>query len=245
MVNQPVGRGALAQPGAPNGLDSAPQLRARFLGERHVGATVDGLLEGIHQRAKVRGGKVDVALHAARLLLLGDEVLERALGALQAEYHIPVHLHEPPIRVVREDGVARLPGQRVGHTVVHAKVEDGVHHPRHRDRGARANRQEQRLLRPAELPARQLLDALEVRVHLGAEVGRVLPRLDVLDAQFGADREAGRHRDSEVGHLRQSGALAAQDTLHLRRAVGPSAPEVMDVASHAGIPNEVRTRSAA
>ena len=77
--------------------------------------------------------------------------------AVDVEHDLAEHLHEPPVRVVREPLVPGLLGQAADRAVVEAEVEDGVHHPRHRDGRAGANGDEQRIALVAEALAGALL----------------------------------------------------------------------------------------
>ena len=111
--------------------------------------------------------------------------------------------------------------------VVEPEVEDGVEHPGHRLAGAGAHRDEQRVLVVAEPLARVLLQALErLRDLVGHPVGLFLAGLHVGDARLGGDREAGRDAvgAEHAGHLRDVGALAAEQVAHVLRALG----EVVD-----------------
>ena len=77
----------------------------------------------------------------------------------------------------------------------------------------------------AELLSLQLFQAAKRFVHLAV---RSLSRpcaAHVLAAGFGLDREAGRHRESGVGHLGQAGALAAEYVLHLAVTFGRPSPK--------------------
>ena len=82
---------------------------------------------------------------------------------------LAVHLDQPPVRVVGEARVAGRRGEPLDRLVVQAEVEDRVHHPRHRDRGARADRDEQRVGRVAEALAGALLEPRDVLVDLVVE----------------------------------------------------------------------------
>ena len=111
--------------------------------------------------------------------------------------------------------------------VVEPEVEDGVEHPGHRLAGAGADRDQQRVLVVAELLAGVLLQALERLGDLvGHAVGLLLAGLHVGDAGLGGDREAGRDAvgAEHAGHLRDVGALAAEQVAHVLRALG----EVVD-----------------
>src|SRR5207253_7984875 len=50
------------------------------------------------------------------------------------------------------------------------------------------------------------------------------------------DREAGRHGNADIRHLREAGAFAAEDVFHLRVAFGVAVAEVVDVFRHRALP---------
>ena len=70
------------------------------------------------------------------------------------------------VAVVGEAGVAGLLGQALDGGVGQAEVEDGVHHAGHRQRGAGADGDQQRVGRVAELLADLGLHLLEGRLDL-------------------------------------------------------------------------------
>jgi hypothetical protein len=73
----------------------------------------------------------------------------------------------------------------------------------------------------SEARAHEAPHALERLVDVGVEArGMTPPDLEVLVADLGRDREAGRHRDAEVRHFGEVRPLAAEQLLHLRVAVG-------------------------
>ena len=142
---------------------------------------------------------------------------------------LAVHLDQAPVRVVREPGVARRGGQPFDSDVVEPQVEDRVHHPGHRDRRSRADRDEQRLGRVAEALARVLLEPLDVLADLLVEPGGdSLARSHVGAAGIRGDREPGGDGDAERGHLREPDALAAEQL-----AAPGALVEVEDVAHDA------------
>jgi hypothetical protein len=131
--------------------------------------------------------------------------------AVDTAHHLSVHLDQPPVRVVREARVAGPLGEPADGLVVQAEVEDRVHHPGHRDRGARAHGDEERVGRVAEAPAGLLLERAQMLVDLGLEpVGQLAAGLHVRAAGVGRDREPARNRHSELRHLGQADALAAE-----------------------------------
>ena len=112
--------------------------------------------------------ELDVELHSALLLQCLELAFEHV--AVDPVDHLAVHLDEPPIRVVREPRVAGRRRKPFDGDVVEPQVEDRVHHPRHRDRGARAHRDEQRVRGVAEALAGLLLEQRDVLVDLGPQL---------------------------------------------------------------------------
>ncbi len=139
-----------------------------------------------------------------------------------------VHGHEPAVGVIGEPLVVGLLGQALHRLVVEAEVEDGVHHPRHRELGPRPHRHQQRIARVTDPLPHRLLEPGPGPGHFAGErIGP--PGLHVAAAGGGADGEARRHRKLQHrGHLGQVGALAAEEVLHLHRWLAMSMVEVED-----------------
>jgi hypothetical protein len=150
-------------------------------------------------------------LHGLQDLLVGL-FLQRVspLG----EHHVGEHHDEATVGVVREARVLGGSDQALERFRVEAQVQDRVHHPGHRELRAGSDREEQRVPRVAETAAHVLLHVAERRLHLLPETGRELALLQVLVAGLGGDREAGRNRQPDVGHLREVGSLAAEQLPH-------------------------------
>ena len=131
---------------------------------------------------------------------------------VDAVHDLAVHLDQAAVGVVGEARVAGRRSQALDRDVVEAEVEDRVHHPRHRDRRARAHRDEQRIGRVAEALARLLLERRDVRADLVVEARRhLLAARHVGATRVGRDREPGRHGDAERRHLGETDALAAEE----------------------------------
>ena len=93
----------------------------------------------------------------------------------------------------------------------------------------------------ASLPAH----ARQRRIDLLGKVGGIgFVVLVEIGADFGRDGEAGRHRQAERRHLRQIGALAAEQILHLAAAIGLFRAEGIDPFRHQPLSRN-RTRFAA
>ena len=208
-VDPSVGDRALAGPGVEDGADRGAQLG------RRIGREVVELLESGGQRAQAVGAELGVLAHAALALLRRDQVLEAL--ALDPQHHVPVHLHEAAVGVPGEALVAGAGGEAGDRGVVQAQVEDGVEHPRHRLAGARADRDQQRVLGIAEPLAGLLLEPHQGGGDLVVEPGGELVGAHVGDAGLGGDREARRDAvgAEDPRHLGDVGALAAEQVAHL------------------------------
>ena len=119
---------------------------------------------------------------------------------------------EPPPGVAGELCV-RGRGQRLFDDIVHAQVQDGVHHPGHGMGGSRAHADQQRMRAPAERarcfrfqPAR-FRQARRPRSR--SMVGSGSARYS--NADLGGDAEGGWHRQSVAAHGVDAVAFVAQD----------------------------------
>jgi hypothetical protein len=166
-------------------------------------------LEGSDELLEVPRVQLDVLLHAARLLQLAQRMLETV--GFDSVDHLAVHLDQAPVRVVREARVPRRFAEAGDRLVVEAEVEDRVHHPRHRDGGTGADRDEERVVRVAEPLARLGLEPVEVLLDLLREAVREpLAVLRVGATRVGRDRESRRDGHAELRHLREPDALASE-----------------------------------
>ena len=220
---------ARVHPGLEDGVTRAHQLRARVLRERFVRLPLHDRLVAHDHVVERLGVEVDVGLRPELLLDGRELVLELVL--VDAEHDVAVHLDEAAVAVSGEAGVARLGLYAADRLVVHAQVEDGVHHAGHRELRAAADRDQQRVGRIAELLVLQGLEPRQRRVHLLVYLGRQAT-LVVGIARLCRDGEAGRHRHARVRHLGEAGALASEQVLHVLVAVGLAAAEEEDVLSH-------------
>ena len=234
VVELAVEDGALVHPRAEHGAHGAPQLLPGAGGEILAGLPLHGLLEAPYQFLQVVGGQVRVVLHAAPGLQRVDDLLERIVvllrDGLHAQHHVAVHLHETAVRVPCEARIARAFRNGLHGLVVHAEVEDRVHHARHRGARARTHGDEQRRLRVAELHARQAFDVVHRLLDLGAEHldHGLLAVSVILRAYLRGDREARGNGDADEVHLREVRTLAAEQLTHFAVAFGLLVAEGID-----------------
>ncbi len=120
-------------------------------------------------------------------------------------------------------------GEAFDRHIIQAKVQNGVHHARHRGARARADGNEPRVLGIAELLARDLFGFGERGVDLILDVlGDHLAVRIVAGAGLGGDGEALRNGQADAGHFGEVRALAAQQLAH----VGVALFEQVDVLCH-------------
>src|SRR5690348_7081334 len=98
------------------------------------------------------------------------------------EYDIAVHLDETAKRVVGEAGAAAMMGESLHRDVVQAKVEDCLHHSRHRHGGTGPHRHEQWIVRVTETLASDLLESAHVLLDFLFETRWSPPVAQELDA---------------------------------------------------------------
>lgn len=213
LVHLAVDVRARVIPAAEHGLDRLDELLVRVLREGLVLIVLIDLLEDDDELLEITGVQIDVVRDALGGLHLVDLFLKQALG--HAHDDVRKHLHEAAVAVVSEAGVAGLFGQALDGRVVQAQVEDGVHHTGHGLARAGAHGHQQGIFHVAELLAGQLLKAPDMRenVRLDLRIDLAAVRV-VLRAGLGRDGEALRHRHAGRGHLREAGALAAENVSH-------------------------------
>ena len=204
----------------------AAQLVAGVLRERPAGVLLDDREEGRDEPAEVVGVEVDIGGDASRVLGRVDGLLEAV--AVDAEDRPAVHLDQPPVGVPGEALVAGAAGEGGDAGVAEPDVEHRLHHPRHREPGPGPDGDEQRVVGVAEPAAHPLLERVQVGVHLVEQPLRNGPVREVGTARVGRDGEARGHRQPEPGHLREVGALAAEQV----REVPAPGLEVVDELGH-------------
>ena len=189
-----------------------------LLGEVVASLGLHDALERLDEVLQVLGAELGICLHATLLTQLLERVLEEVAG--DVEHDLAEHLDEAAVRVVGEALVVGLLRQPADGRVVEPEVEDRVHHPGHRERRTGAHGHEERVGVVAEALAHLLLERRERLGDLVHQaVGQHVVGVHVRVAGLGGDREAGRDRQAELGHLGEVGALAAEQELLLLRAL--------------------------
>ena len=214
VMQPPVGHRARIHPRRKHRPNRAPQLVVRILREILAGFARHRILVAADHIDPVVGGQVRVECVALAVLEGIENVLE--VMVLEVEHHVRIHRDEAAVAVIGKAAIARHFGQRLDGGVVEAEIEHGIHHARHRSAAARTHRDQKRILRIAKSLAGQFADMVQRLFDLRLQflwIGFVVY------VKIGADRrrnrEAGRHRQPEIGHFGKIGAFAAQQIAQL------------------------------
>ena len=127
------------------------------------------------------------------------------------QYHVPEHLNEPAVGVKGKPAVCSGRCHPFHGDIVQSEVQDGIHHARHRKNRAGSNGKQQRIRGVAKLLPCFLFGCFQARLDLLRQALRkAIPDFIILTAYFRRNGHARRYRQPDSGHLRQTGALAAE-----------------------------------
>ena len=213
VVHAAVGVGTRVVPGAEYCADSFHQLLLGVLREVLAEGLLIVVLEQNDELGHIVCVQLVVHLDALLVLDLVDELLKG--GLRQFHYDVGEHLDEAAVGIACETRIVRQLSNGFADLVVHAEVQDGVHHAGHGSARTGTNRYEQRLLSIAEGLAGDLFELIEIFEDLFLDI-RVdgLAIFVVTGAGFGGDGKALRNRHAETGHFCQVRALAAEQLTH-------------------------------
>src|ERR1019366_5787125 len=224
--------------------DGAPESLMRIGRERYASVLGDQVLVGGDHATPVVGGQRGILRYPGAQLGEFDDFLE--LMVIHTHHDRAVHLDEPAIGIPGEPLVTRFAGQPLHRDVVQAEVQHGIHHPRHRDARAGADRDQQRIVGVAELLPDGRLDLGQRGVELPRQlVGISFVIVVERGTDFGGDGESRRHRQADRGHFREVRPLAAQQILHFGTAVVVAGAEAVNPPGHdCSIYPSIREKSA-
>ena len=214
LIHAAVDIGAVIIPGAEDGLYRLHELLLGVLGEvLALLGLVEGL-EALHQGLHILGIQINVVYDSLFGLDVVDDLLKAALGELH--HHIGEHLDKAAVGVVGKAGIFGFFSQPHNDAVVEPQVQDGVHHAGHGGAGAGAHRNQQRIGDVAKLLSGGRLQLGEIFQDLGLDLrGDGTAIRIITSAGLGGHGKALGHRHTEIGHLSQVGALAAQQLTHV------------------------------
>ncbi len=212
LLHAPIRDGLLGVPRIKDGVDRTDELLPRVLRELAPGLLAKEVLELPAQLLQRFGRKLIVVALAEAFLQVVQLLFQNILA--QPDGRGRVHLQEAAVRIPGEARVLRVAGQTLDGLVVHAEVEDRFHHARHGTGGAAADRNQQRVVLVTQLLADCLLQPCELLTNFlfqALRPGAVV--LVKIGARIDRNRKARRNRQTDVGHLRQPGAFAAEQVL--------------------------------
>ena len=191
---------------------------ARVLGKRFFGALVNQSLEPLHKLFEIGDGQShigEVVLPVALVLQAFNYCFERlvvfARPFLHAHHHVAIHLKESSVRIPGKPLVLRFLRDDLDHFVVHAEIENRIHHSRHGIASARAHGHQQRPFLVAEPFAGGFFDLGCSRRDLGLQLPRIRTIVVVkITANLSGNREPRRHGKPNPRHLMEVRAFAAQ-----------------------------------
>ena len=131
-------------------------------------------------------------------------------GGVESEHDAGEHRDESGVGVVGESLVAAQAREGRSGVVVETEVENGVHHAGHGELGAGPHRDQERIASVAEATAHALFEACDRRGDLGIEAAGPSLVHEGATRRRG-DGEAGRHGETQTGHLREIGTLAPEE----------------------------------
>ena len=201
-------------------------MLARILREITARSFLRDLLKLGDELLQILCRKLVVEVNAAPFL----DVVKRIQikSAIYAKHGVTKHLHQATVGVPRETLVTRSLCKPQHRLIVEAYVKHRVHHARHRELSAGANRHQQRIFRISELASHLLLNSSQILRDCWRELLWNTTLLHVLTASIRSNREPRRNRESELGHLSKVCTLATKQVLHVLIAFG----EAVDVLDH-------------
>ena len=198
-------------------MNSRQQLFLRILWESFAALCLHELLIRANDGFQIFARQIDVIDHMGFFLLLIKDRVEFCLG--NSQNHIAEHLYETTVAVQREPSASGQRGQSLDALIVQSQIQNGIHHTGHRDRGARAHRNKQRIFLAAKGLAGDMLQILNFFCDSGADILRDgLIFLIIAATRLRRYGKAERNGQPDPAHFRKIRALAAEQLTHILRA---------------------------
>ena len=116
--------------------DSSPKLFVCTSREIFSGLFFYGSLEFLYEFLQVFHFQLVIQFYPFRFFHLFDDCFERVdiffIGRLHAQHNVTVHLYETTVRVPCKTCITRLTDNTFHHFIIQSKVQDRIHHTRHR-----------------------------------------------------------------------------------------------------------------
>ena len=198
---------ALGVPRTKYCLDSVLHLHQWVLWEVEAHLALDNLFKLVGQILPIGRVQLSIELDALLGFIAIQNIVKRFIR--DAKHNAAKHLHQAAVRICHEAFVAGEGNHTLGSFVVHADIEDSVHHAGHGELGARAAGNQQWILRVAKNLTGFLFYGFQRVQSLLPHPFREFIRFLIRIARFSRNREARGNRNANPHHLSQVRALTA------------------------------------
>ncbi|MCY1242874.1 hypothetical protein D9M72_558660 [compost metagenome] len=170
----------------------------------------------------------------ARLLVFED-LFENIV--VDAHDDVAIHLDEATVAVPGKTRVAGVVTERVHGLVVEAKIENSIHHARHRGASAGTHRKQQRTVGIAKDPPGHFLHPANAFADLIVQArGYFAAIVEIAVAGIGDNGQPRRHRQAKAAHFGKVRTLATQPITIARPPFGLASTEGVNPFRHACSP---------
>ena len=214
IVHHSVVVGSRVVPGTENSLDGFHQLDLGILRElfSHLLRIDRFVLRD--DCLQILSLELCVIHIAVSFLLSFENAVE--IGLAHAHYDVGEHLDESSVGIVSESRIAGLGRKALDRDIIETEVQDRIHHTGHGCSCAGTDGNKKRILRVAELLALNAFEPLEsFKDLLRCVLVDGLAVIVIVRACLSGNGETVRDRKTDVGHLRQVRALAAEKIAHV------------------------------
>ncbi len=217
VVHTAVVDGAGVIPGTEHSLDGFHQLGFGILGKFLALCVAVNFLVAANHFFQVFGVQVGILGGALLAFNIFQSVMEQAL--VHFHHHVGKHLDKAAVAVVSKALVVGEARKAFHSDIVKAQVKDSVHHTGHGGAGTGAHGYQERILHIAKLLAELFFSSFQRAIDFFLDFGSDgLAIVIITGAGFGGNGKALWYGQTDVSHLRQVSAFAAQQVAHGRIA---------------------------
>ena len=201
--------------------DSTPQLFVCIVREVLTSLSLNSCLELSNEFLQVFNCQFVVQLHALSFLHFFDDSFEWIdvflVNRLHTQYYVTIHLNETTVWVPCETSVTSLTDNTSNNFIVQTKVQDSIHHTRHRSASTWTYRNQQRIFDITELWVHQSFNVCNSLFYFFLQEGYyvIFTCFVIFVTNVSSDCETRRHRNTDKVHFSQVGTLTTKQISHL------------------------------
>ena len=202
-----ISSGALIVPTIAHGANGTPKLLLRVLREwmtcfalNHLSKTCGNILPII---------SLQIGIERKRIFkfIIVNNIFKIIVA--DAHHHIAIHLLKTPIAVPGKARIAGFFGQCSHGDIIETKVEDRIHHARHRGTRTGAHRDQKRIFLVTEHKSHIVRQSLHCRIDFGSQPVRKSPLIRIVESANVAGHGKTRgYAQAYAAHFSQIGSLA-------------------------------------